>query len=116
VNNKRRWGGWRPAVAQALLFMQMNLLVIALAHHHGSLAYLFDHRVEWGQAANPSNAPDPADFCPVCQIVWQGVAQAAQAAQVPRVDSPQLTVPPVPVAIFPSTAKAVVCGRAPPLS
>lgn len=116
VNHKTKWGGWRPAVARALLFMQVNLLVIAVVHHHGSVPNPYHHRADLSHAANPSNAQNPFHFCPICQIVWRGTAQTAQAAPMPRVDSPTLTIPPVPVAIFPSITKAVVCGRAPPLA
>jgi hypothetical protein len=99
-----------------LLLFQANLLLIYAVHHHGSLADLFHRQAAIQCAGSQSASSDSNVFCMTCQVVRQGAARPALAAQALRPDAVVLLLSLPSVAIHPSFQQVVVFSRAPPLT
>jgi len=107
----------QPAIAGALLLLQVNLLWVAALHHHAEFDVL-PRTAAAMCAGNSQPAPlaESGVFCTACQIARHGAALPAAAASAPE---PETEIFPGAVARpvrFHARQPKAVCGRAPPLA
>ena len=105
----------RHLASYLLVFLQVNLMGVAILHWHGEVTapghgvWVSEHEVQ------PASTSDSNLLCTACQIVHNGAAQPASAAQV----LPSSTSAPMVRLMTPSNYRAELpatnYGRAPPL-